>query len=52
MSMEGNLVSQRGVRISKIASRRVWPTLTLMAPFFEVHFLHPTRVRGLTGDWR
>ena len=49
--MEGNLVSQRGVRISKNASRRDWPILTLL-PFFAVHSMHPTRVYGLMGDWR
>lgn len=32
---------QRGVRISKIASRRVWPVLTLFVAFFlAMYFVH------------
>jgi hypothetical protein len=41
-------VSQRGVRISKMVSRRDWPVLTLL-PFFAVHSVHTTRLYGLMG---
>ena len=40
------------MRISKIASRRVSPILTLWALLFELHSVHPMRVSRLMGDRR
>jgi len=40
------------MRISKIASRRVSPILTLWAFLFVLHSVHPMRVSRSMGDWR
>jgi hypothetical protein len=41
----------RGVRISKISSRRVSPILTLWASLFALHSVHAMRVCRLMEDW-